>query len=79
MLRILILVLDGSYILNLFENSGKMFNTENMVVHIVLVLSSLFKALISGWNLDQVHVDILDRIRFKMKTAKVMFICKLSA
>lgn len=51
----------------------------NMVVHIVLVLSSLFKALISGWNLDLVHVDILDRIQFKMKTPKVVSIYELSA
>ena len=62
------LVLDGRYTLNLFGNSGKIFSTEDMVVHIVLVLSSLFKALISGWNLNLVYVDMLDRIQFKTKT-----------
>ena len=72
-------VLEGSYILNLFGNLGKTFNTENMVVHIVLVLSSLFKVLISGWNLNLVRVDILDRIQFKTKTPKVVSIYKLSA
>lgn len=72
-------VLEGSYILNLFANSRKMFNTENMVVYIVLVLFSLFKALISGWNLDLVRVDILDRIQFKMKTPKAVSIYHLSA
>lgn len=67
-LRIPMLVLDGIYILNLFGNSGKMFNTNNIVAHIALVLSSLLKALISRWNLDVVQVDILDIIQFKMKT-----------
>lgn len=62
------LVLDGIYILKLFGNSGKMFNTNNIVAHIALVLSSLFKALISRWNLDVVQVDVLDIIQFKTKT-----------
>jgi len=56
-----------------------MFNTENMDVHIVLVQSSLFKALICGWNLDLVHVDTLNKIQFKMKTPKVVSIYELRA